>query len=161
MNHGKRNDLVKSLRLSVKSVGKRSSQKPNLHVFPVYDQSVVSSTEVKESRQQFDFILNTTNVPLNWEAYLNILGPKGRLHTAGAVSEPLPIPAFSLISKQRTVSGSPLGSPATIHSMLEFCARHSIAPITEVFPMDKVNDAIDHLYSGNARYRVVLENKSS
>ncbi len=122
---------------------------------------VVSSTEVKESRQQFDFILNTTNVPLNWDAYLNLLGPKGRLHTVGAVLEPLPIPAFSLISKQRSVSGSPLGSPATIDSMLEFCARHSIAPITEVFPMDKVNDAIDHLYSGNARYRVVLENKSS
>jgi alcohol/geraniol dehydrogenase (NADP+) len=27
-----------------------------------------------------------------------------------------------------------------------------------MFPMSKVNDAIEHLRSGNARYRIVLEN---
>lgn len=119
---------------------------------------VVSSTELTESSKQYDFILNTTNVSLDWDAYLNALGPKGRLHTVGAVLEPLHVPAFSLISRQRSVSGSPLGSPATIHTMLEFCARHSIAPITEVFPMDKVNEAVEHLHSGKARYRIILEN---
>ena len=42
--------------------------------------------------------------------------------------------------------------------MLEFSARHSIAPITETFPMSKVNDALEHLRSGKARYRIVLVN---
>ena len=42
--------------------------------------------------------------------------------------------------------------------MLDFCARHGIEPVTEFFPMSKVNDAIEHLHSGKARYRVVLEN---
>jgi uncharacterized zinc-type alcohol dehydrogenase-like protein len=42
--------------------------------------------------------------------------------------------------------------------MLEFCARHSIAPITESFPMSKVNEALDRLRSGKARYRIVLVN---
>ena len=41
--------------------------------------------------------------------------------------------------------------------MMEFCARHGIAPQVEHFPMSKVNDALDHLRSGNARYRVVLD----
>ena len=41
--------------------------------------------------------------------------------------------------------------------MLEFCARHQIAPITEHFPMSRVNEAMKHLESGKARYRVVLE----
>ena len=43
-------------------------------------------------------------------------------------------------------------------SMLDFSARHLIAPITETFPMSKVNDAIEHLRAGKARYRIVLEN---
>jgi uncharacterized zinc-type alcohol dehydrogenase-like protein len=40
--------------------------------------------------------------------------------------------------------------------MLEFCARHQILPQVEEFPMSKVNEAVDHLRSGKARYRIVL-----
>ena len=43
-------------------------------------------------------------------------------------------------------------------TMLEFSARHSIAPVTESFPMSKVNEALEHLRSGKARYRIVLVN---
>jgi len=42
--------------------------------------------------------------------------------------------------------------------MVDFCARHDIAPVTETFPMSRVNDAIEHLRQGRARYRIVLEN---
>ncbi|HWD19254.1 MAG TPA: alcohol dehydrogenase, partial [Verrucomicrobiae bacterium] len=38
------------------------------------------------------------------------------------------------------------------------CARHKIAPVTEHFPMSRVNEALDHLRAGRARYRVVLSN---
>ena len=106
----------------------------------------------------FDFILVTVNVPLNWPAYINALAPKGRLHCVGAVLEPIPIAAFPMIMGQKSFSGSPLGSPANTATMLEFCARHNIAPVTEQFPMAKVNDAIAHLRAGKARYRVVLAN---
>ena len=58
-----------------------------------------------------DFILNTTNVSLDWNSYLGALAPKGKLHTVGAVLEPMAIPAFSLIGGEKSVSGSPLGSP--------------------------------------------------
>ena len=64
--------------------------------------------------------------------------------------------AFSLIGQQKSLSGSPLGSPATVKTMLDFSARHNIAPVTEVFPMSRVNDALDHLRAGKARYRIVL-----
>jgi uncharacterized zinc-type alcohol dehydrogenase-like protein len=89
---------------------------------------------------------------------LNTLAPNGRLHVVGAVLEPLAVPALSLIFGQKSVSGSPTGSPTAIDAMLAFSARHNIAPVTEFFPMSKVNDALDHLRSGKARYRVVLEN---
>jgi len=105
-----------------------------------------------------DFILSTVNVDLDWNAYVAALGPRGRLHTVGAVPSPIPTVAFSLIGGQKSISGSPLGSPATTTAMLEFCARHGIEAVTEHFPLSHVNDALDHLRSGNARYRIVLDN---
>lgn len=106
----------------------------------------------------FDFIISTVNVAMDWGTYLNCLAPKGKLHTVGAVLEPMPVPAMGLIMGQKSVSGTPLGSPATTAMMLDFCARHKLAPTTEVFPMERVNDALEHLRAGKARYRIVLTN---
>jgi alcohol/geraniol dehydrogenase (NADP+) len=61
------------------------------------------------------------------------------------------------IMTQRSVSGSPNGSPVTMASMLEFAARHQILPQTEHFPLPNVNEALDHLRAGKARYRIVLD----
>lgn len=116
------------------------------------------SGELKKASGSFDFIMNTTNVGLDWNGYIAALKPKGRLHTVGAVLEPMGLAAFPMVSGQKSVSGSPLGSPATVDTMLEFSARHSIAPTTETFPMSRANDALEHLRSGKARYRIVLEN---
>lgn len=114
------------------------------------------SAAMKGIAGSLDFILVTANVPLDWDAYLGALAPDGRLHFVGAVLEPIPVPAFALISQRKSVSGSPLGSPATVRDMLDFCARHAIAPQTEEFPMENVNEALDHLRAGKARYRIVL-----
>lgn len=113
--------------------------------------------ELEKITGSMDFIINTTNADLNWEVYLNALAPKGRLHTVGVVPNPIPVPAFPAIIGQKSVSGSPLGSPATINQMLEFCARHSILPVTEEFAMSDVNNAFEHLEAGKARYRIVLK----
>lgn len=106
---------------------------------------------------QFDLLLSTVNVPLDWNAYLGTLKRRGRLHVLGAVTEPLSIPVTSLMMAQRSVSSSPAGSPSDIAKMLDFVGRHNITPVTEHFPFNQVNDAIEHLRSGKARYRVVLE----
>ncbi|PAW79803.1 MAG: alcohol dehydrogenase [Verrucomicrobia bacterium Tous-C9LFEB] len=103
-----------------------------------------------------DFILSTVNVPLDWTAYLTALAPKGKLHLVGAVLAPISVGVFSLIGGQKSISGSPLGSPVTVAEMLDFAARHQIAPVTETFPFSKINEALDHLRSGKARYRIVL-----
>ncbi len=105
-----------------------------------------------------NYIISTVNVTLDWQSLIAALAPKGKLHTVGAVLEPISLAAFPLILGQKSLSGSPLGSPSTTATMLDFAARHGIAPTTEFFPMSKVNDALDHLRSGKARYRIVLEN---
>lgn len=116
-----------------------------------------SDEAIEAEAGRFDFILSTVNVPLNWEAYINALAPRGTLHVVGAVLEPIPVGAFSVIMQQRSVAGTPLGSPATTADMLDFCARHEIKPTIETFKMSDVNDAFEHLKAGKARYRIVLE----
>lgn len=116
------------------------------------------SEAMQDKAGYYDFILSTVNVSLDWATYMSLLGPRGRLHMVGAVLEPIPIAAFDLIMKQREVSGSGLGSPETTKQMLEFCMRHDILPETEHFKMSELNEAIAHLESGKARYRIVLEN---
>lgn len=123
---------------------------------------VIDSTSPEELESitgKLNFILNTTNVSLDWNSYLTALAPKGRFHTVGAVLEPMDIPAFSLIMGEKSVGGSPIGSPALTKTMLDFCVRHSIYPDVEEFPMAKVNEAIEHLENGKARFRIVLKNK--
>lgn len=106
----------------------------------------------------FDFILSTVNTPLDWGSYINLLAPKGKFHTVGAIPEPVALEAFPLIMGQRSFSGSPLGSPYWTAKMLEFCQRHQIEAVVETFPMSKANEAFEHLKSGKAKYRIVLEN---
>ncbi len=113
---------------------------------------------LKKLNRSIDLILSTINVPIDIPGLLDTFVPKGRLHVLGAILEPMQVPAFSLIAGSKSISGSPTGSPTAISSMLEFCARHGVAPITETFPMSKVNDALEHLRSGKARYRIVLVN---
>lgn len=123
---------------------------------------VIDSTSPEELERingKLNFILNTTNVSLDWNSYLTALAPKGRFHTVGAVLEPMDIPAFSLIMGEKSVGGSPIGSPALTKTMLDFCVRHAIYPDVEEFPMAKVNEAIEHLEKGKARFRIVLKNK--
>lgn len=106
---------------------------------------------------QFDLIICTANANLDWDLYIQALRPKGRLHFVGVVPDAISTQAFSLIAGQKSISGSPLGTPSTIAKMLDFATHHHIAPITEHFPMTDVNAAIAHLKAGKARYRIVLQ----
>lgn len=121
---------------------------------------VVASTDgqaMKAIAGSLDFLLVTASADLDWNALLATLKAKGRLHFVGIVPSAIPVHVFGLIPQQKSLSGSPVGSPATMASMLEFCARHGIVPQVEHFPMSQVNAAIDHLRAGKARYRVVLD----
>lgn len=116
--------------------------------------------DLMANAHRFDMIISTINVSQNWNLYLNTLKPKGRLHFVGAVLEPLDISVFALMGAQRCISASPVGSPKTMRKMLEFAKQHKIAPQVEMFPMSKANEAIEHLESGKAKYRVVLEREA-
>lgn len=117
-----------------------------------------SVEELKKAAGSFHFILSTVAASdLDVNSYVAALAPKGRFHVVGVIPE-LKMSLFPLLAGQRSVSSSPSGAPATVAAMLDFCARHDIAPVTEEFPMTKANEALAHLEAGKARYRIVLKN---
>ncbi len=123
-------------------------------------QHVVSSRDsaaIGKLAGTFDLLIVTANVPLDWNALIGTLAPNGRMHVVGAVKEPLPIAIIPMIFGQKSVSGSPTGSPVAIAQMLDFAARHNVMPQTEHYPMSRINDAFARLESGKARYRIVLD----
>ena len=113
--------------------------------------------EIEQAAGRFDYILSTVNVKLDWNLYISTLKPKGRLHFVGATLEPLDVSVFGLMAQQRSISSSPVGSPETIKTMLDFAVQHDIKPQVEMFKFSDINNAIEHLDEGKARYRVVLE----
>ena len=120
----------------------------------------VSSKDTKrlqDLRGYFDFIISTVNVPMDWGTFIDLLAPKGHLHLVGAVLDPIPVQVFSLLMGNKSIGASPLGTPTQVTKMLDFTARHQIAPIVEVFKLSDVNKAFDHLKAGKARYRLVLD----
>ena len=121
---------------------------------------VVSSRDsaaIKKLAGTIDLLIVTANAPLDWDAMIGTLAPNGRMHVVGAIPEPIPVAVFQLIFGQRSVSGSPTGSPVGIGMMLEYAARHDVAPQTEHFPMSRINEAFQRLEAGKARYRIVLD----
>ncbi len=119
--------------------------------------SSVDVDELKAFAGQLDFLLVTVGATLEWDALLATLVPKGRMHLVGVVTQAMSVRTSGLLSWQRSLSASPTPSPAVLGKMLAFCARHGIAPQVEHFALSDVNAALDHLRSGNARYRVVLD----
>jgi uncharacterized zinc-type alcohol dehydrogenase-like protein len=116
-----------------------------------------SPEALKKLAGSFNLVLSTVAANMDIAPYINALAPRGRFHTVGVLPN-VQTHSFPLIAAQREISGSPSGAPSTVMTMLDFCARHGIAPVTEEFPMSKVNEALEHLEAGKARYRIVLKN---
>jgi uncharacterized zinc-type alcohol dehydrogenase-like protein len=106
----------------------------------------------------FDLLISTVSADQDWQSYINALRPKGTLCVVGVPPSPLQIQAFSLIGAQRSLAGSPTGSPRMLHEMLDVAALHNIKAITERFPMARANEAITKVKKNQVRYRAVLAN---
>jgi uncharacterized zinc-type alcohol dehydrogenase-like protein len=111
--------------------------------------------EIKKAASSFDFILSTANADLAWADFVAALRPQGRLVFVGIPGAPVQVPVVGMLA-EKSVCGAMCGSPSDTARMLDFAARRGVKPVVEHFPMARVNQAIDHVRAGKARYRVVL-----
>jgi alcohol dehydrogenase (NADP+) len=123
------------------------------------DEVVVSrnADEMKKHAGTFDFILDAVSADHDINAYINLLGRDGNLTMVGAPAEPLRVPAFSLIMRRRSLSGSAIGGIAETQEMLDFCGEHNITADVEVIPIQKVNEAYERLLKSDVKYRFSIE----
>ncbi len=116
-----------------------------------------TSDNIQNAENTFDFILSTVAENLDWNWYLSLLKPRGKLCLVGAFSEPMKIDVFNLIPGQKEIVAGSIGSPSTINQMLSFSERHNITAKVEEFALQDVNVAIKKLRDGSLRYRAVLK----
>jgi uncharacterized zinc-type alcohol dehydrogenase-like protein len=114
---------------------------------------------MKKLAGSFDLLLSTVNADQDWNGYINALRPKGSFCLVGVPPSPMALQAFPLVGGQKSVAGSPTGSPSDIAEMLDVAARHGVKAVTERFAMDKANEAVAKVKKNQVRYRAVLANQ--
>ncbi len=123
------------------------------------DHFVIGDREgLRSLNDQLDLLLCTVHGEgIRWERLIPPLRrDRGRLVLVGFPQ--IQLDPQDLVAHQVSITGSLLGSPATMRDMLDFAQEHRITPAVELMPMSCVNEAIDRLKENRVRYRVVLVN---
>jgi uncharacterized zinc-type alcohol dehydrogenase-like protein len=120
---------------------------------------VVSKDETQMAAQAgtFDFILDAVSATHDINAYLSLLKRDGNLVLVGAPEKPLPLAAFPLLLRRRSVSGSLIGGLPETQEMLDFCGEHGITSDIEMIRMDQINAAYERMLKSDVKYRFVID----
>jgi uncharacterized zinc-type alcohol dehydrogenase-like protein len=118
--------------------------------------SSTNSREIRALANRFEFLLCTVPARLDWITYLQTLKPNGVLCLVGAPPGLIQIPASLLVTSQRVICGSDIGSPKAIRETLAFAAEHGIGAQVETAPLTEVNSALQRVRENRVRYRMVL-----
>lgn len=105
----------------------------------------------------FDLIICTVSSPIDWNAYLGLLGISGTFVVVGAPEQPVPVHAFAVIPHRRSLAGSMIGSIKETQEMLDFCGANGIVADIETIAMNQVNEAYERIAKSDVRYRFVID----
>ncbi|KAF2087467.1 alcohol dehydrogenase [Saccharata proteae CBS 121410] len=79
----------------------------------------------------------------------------GKLLVLAPVGE-IPVNTIAMIMKGISVCGWPSGHSLDSEEAIQFAQHHDVHCMIEKFPLDKVNEAMEHMLSGDVRFRAVL-----
>jgi len=116
-----------------------------------------NADEMQKHAGSIDFILDAVSADHDINAYLNLLSREGNLTLVGAPPKPLGVISFSLIMRNRNLSGSNIGGIRETQEMLDFCGQHNITSDVEVIPIQKVNEAYERLLKSDVKYRFSID----
>ena len=116
-----------------------------------------SPEDLEKAAGRFDLILSTVSADVDWNTYINALAPEGTLIICGVPNSALSLMPFPVIVSEKKVVGGRAGAPSDTREMLEFCATHNITPMCEQFALEDINQAVQHVRDGKARFRAVLK----
>ncbi|OGP75921.1 MAG: hypothetical protein A2Z13_00115 [Deltaproteobacteria bacterium RBG_16_64_85] len=103
-----------------------------------------------------DLILLTGISARLFEQCIPGLGPNGTLVVLAAIAEKASLIPAGLITGQKHICGSVIGTRDDMDAMLRFAADHGIAPLVERHPLKNTNEVLERLRKGKVRLRAVL-----
>jgi D-arabinose 1-dehydrogenase-like Zn-dependent alcohol dehydrogenase len=103
-----------------------------------------------------DLILLTGISTRLFEQCIPGLGPNGTLVVLAAIAESASLIPAGLITGQKAICGSVIGTRDDMDAMLRFAADHGIAAMVERHPLKDVNEVLERLRQGKVRLRAVL-----
>ena len=122
------------------------------HVYATSDEATFGKLA-----KNFDLIINTVSVELDWNKYLGLLKRDGTLVLLGVPANAPPVHAASLIFGRRSLAGSLIGGIKETQAMLDFCGQHNIVSDIELIPIAKINDAYERILKSDVKYRFVID----
>ena len=84
------------------------------------------------------------------------LAPTGRLMVVGISPDAIAVAPLQLISGERSVHGSAVGTPTDSEDTMNFAELKGVRPMIETYPLEKADEAYARMMSGKAQFRVVL-----
>jgi uncharacterized zinc-type alcohol dehydrogenase-like protein len=114
------------------------------------------SNTVEGMASAYDFILSTSPGLSDLTGLLCMLRPRGVLCLVGLPRTQVTFAVDELIAFQKTIEGSPIGSPGAIAEMFRLAVDKGVRPKIECFPMTEANRAMERLAENRVRYRAVL-----
>ncbi len=139
--------------LSSSAAKKADAIRMGAHHFQVVNEE----KNLHQLRNRFDFMLNTVSAPHNLDAYLSMLKTDGTMVMVGIPPEAIPLSAFSLITKRKTLAGSMIGGIRETQEMLDYCAKHQIVSDVELIAIQDIENAYARMVKGDVRYRFVID----
>lgn len=100
-------------------------------------------------------IIVTAPNPAVISPLLGGLATQGKLLIHTAIG-PVPINTVPLVTKALSVCGWPSGHALDSEEAIRFAETHGVECMVEKFPLENVNEAMEHMLSGKARFRAVL-----
>ncbi|HVH89461.1 MAG TPA: alcohol dehydrogenase [Terriglobales bacterium] len=84
------------------------------------------------------------------------LGPTGKLIVVGITTDPIEVTPLQLISGERAIRGSAVGTPTDSEDTMRFAELSGVRPMIETYPLERAAEAFARMMSGKAEFRVVL-----
>jgi len=107
---------------------------------------------------RYNYILITIPTEFDVNDYVDLLTYRGSLVTVGLLGDyEEPTNNMNVAMYNRTLGGSVIGSIEETQEILDFCARHDIAPEVEMIGINQINKAFENILNEEVRFRYVID----
>jgi len=120
------------------------------------DSKAVNATAELQKLGGAQAILATAPSSKAMSELIDGLAPNGKFIVVGISSDPIEVTPLQLISGERAIQGSAVGTPTDSEDTLLFAELSGVRPMIETYPLERAQEAFARMMSGDAQFRVVL-----